>query len=85
MSTQEALQQLEEQVRAINDAQREQAQHGIMGEPFTIFWLLKQEGAGAPEAEAVARRMAKMLDGATVSNVPQAVERILRTLRGERR
>lgn len=108
VSTQEALQQLEEQVRAINDAQREQAQRGITGEPFAIFWLLKQEGVGVPEAEVIARGMAgaldkhphwriseresravrlelyRLLDGAAVSSVPQMVERILRTLRGER-
>ncbi len=109
VSTQEALQQLEEQVRSINDAQREQAERGITGEPFAVFWLLRQEGVGAPQAEAVARRMAmaldqhphwrnserearavrlelyRALDGVPVGSVPQTVERILRTLRGERR
>ena len=61
LSTQEALQQLEEQVQAINEARREQAEHGITGEPFTIFWLLKQAGVDVAMAEGTARRMAEAL------------------------
>jgi len=61
LSTQEALQQLEDLVREINEATREQAERGISGEPFAIFWLLKQQGAPVAKAEAVAADMAGVL------------------------
>jgi type I restriction enzyme R subunit len=60
LSTQEALKQLEDLVREINEATREQAERGISGEPFAIFWLLKQQGAPVAEAEAVAADMAEV-------------------------
>jgi len=60
-STQEALRQLEELIREINEAEMEQAERGISGEPFAIFWLLKQEGVSVCEAESVAAEMARTL------------------------
>jgi type I restriction enzyme R subunit len=62
ISTQEALKQLEELVREINEAAREQAERGIAGEPFAIFWLLKQAGVSAMAAEAVAAKMAEAFE-----------------------
>jgi len=62
VSTQEALQQLEELVREINEATREQAERGLSGEPFAIFWLLKQAGLPANRAEAVAGNMIAVFD-----------------------
>ena len=62
MDTQDALKRLEELVRDINDAQREQAERKISGEPFAIFWLLKQEGMSVAAAEDVARQMTQVLN-----------------------
>ena len=59
ISTQEALRQLEKLVHEINEAEREQADRGIAGDPFAVFWLLKQEGVEASDAEAVAAEMAR--------------------------
>jgi len=59
ISTQEALRQLEKLVHEINEAEREQAARGIAGEPFTVLWLLKQEGVEASDAEVVAAEMAR--------------------------
>jgi len=62
MDTQDALKRLENLVRDINDAQREQAERNISGEPFAIFWLLKQEGMSVTAAEDIARKMTRVLD-----------------------
>jgi type I restriction enzyme R subunit len=62
ISTQEALQQLEELVSEINAAEREQAERGISGAPFAIFWLLKQNEAPHDKAEGVATEMAKVFE-----------------------
>jgi len=56
ISTQEALKQLEELIREINEAEQEQAQRDISAESFTVFWLLKRSGIA--DAEAVAQGMA---------------------------
>jgi len=62
ISTQEALSKLEELIRQINEAEQEQAERGISGGPFAIFWLLKQGGVSVREAESVAADMARILD-----------------------
>ena len=62
IETQEALDQLAALVREINDAQREQAERNIAGEPFAIFWLLKQAGMSVAAAEEIARQMTRVLD-----------------------
>jgi type I restriction enzyme R subunit len=61
IDTQDALQRLEALVRAINDAEREQAERQISGEPFAIFWLLKQEQVPVAEAEQIAKKMIAVL------------------------
>jgi type I restriction enzyme R subunit len=60
-STQEALKQLEELIREINEAQREQAERGISGEAFATLWILKQEGIPISQAEEVAGQMVGIL------------------------
>ncbi len=62
LNTQEALKELEDLVRDINEAERDQAERKISGESFAIFWLLKREGLAVEEAEAIARKMAQVLD-----------------------
>jgi type I restriction enzyme R subunit len=62
ISTQEALKQLEDLIHEINEAEREQAERGISGEPFAILWLLKQQGASVSDAEKTATQMAGILD-----------------------
>ncbi len=61
LSTQEALKQLADLVREINEAEREQAERGISGAPFAVFWLLKQAGVSIAQAETVAAEMARVL------------------------
>ena len=53
ISTQEAL------IREINEAEREQAERGISGQPFAIMWLLKEQGISSSDAEKMATEMAK--------------------------
>jgi len=60
-STQEALKQLEELIKEINEAEREQAERGISGEAFAALWILKQEGIAIAEAEKVAGQMGGIL------------------------
>jgi type I restriction enzyme R subunit len=58
ISTQEALKRLKELIRQINQAEREQAERGVTGEPFAIMWLLKQHGVSADDADRVGAEMA---------------------------
>jgi type I restriction enzyme R subunit len=60
-STQEALKQLEELIKEINEAEREQAERGISGEAFAAMWVLKQEGMSITDAEKVAGEMVGIL------------------------
>jgi type I restriction enzyme R subunit len=60
ISTQEALKQLEELIREVNEAEREQAERNISAESFTVFWLLRRSGVA--DAEAVAQKMATAFD-----------------------
>lgn len=60
-STQEALKQLEELIREINEAEREQAERGISGEAFAALWILKQGGIPISQAEKVAGQMVGIL------------------------
>jgi type I restriction enzyme R subunit len=60
-STQEALKQLEELIKEINEAEREQAERGISGEAFAALWILKQKGIAIDEAEKVAGEMVGIL------------------------
>src|SRR3990172_2807668 len=55
MSTQDALRALEELIREINQAEKEQAEKGINAESFAVYWLLRQ--AGVPNPEDVAKGM----------------------------
>jgi len=61
ISTQEALKRLKELIRQINEAEKEQAERGITGEPFAIMWLLKQQGVPSDDAEKIAADMAANL------------------------
>ena len=61
ISTQEALKRLKELIRQINEAEKEQAEQGITGEPFAIMWLLKQQGVPSDDAEKIAADMATNL------------------------
>lgn len=58
ISTQEALKRLKELIRQINEAEKEQTERGITGEPFAIMWLLKQQGVSSDDAEKIAAEMA---------------------------
>ena len=60
-STQEALKQLEELIKEINEAEREQAERGISGEAFATLWILKQGGISISQAEKVAGQMVGIL------------------------
>lgn len=60
-STQEALKHLEELIKEINEAEREQSERGISGEAFAALWILKQEGISITEAEKVAKEMVAIL------------------------
>jgi len=60
-STHEALKQLEELIKEINEAEREQAERGISGEAFATLWILKQGGISISQAEEVAGQMAGIL------------------------
>ncbi|MDZ7343339.1 MAG: type I restriction endonuclease subunit R, partial [candidate division KSB1 bacterium] len=62
ISTEEALRQLEELVSEINAAEREQAERGIAGAPFAIFWLLKQNEVPQEKAESVATEMTNVFE-----------------------
>jgi type I restriction enzyme R subunit len=62
ISTQEALKELEELVREINAARREQAERHISAEAFAVYWLLKREGTTPEQAEAVAGDMRAAFD-----------------------
>ena len=61
ISAQEALKQLRELIRQINEAEKEQAERGITGEPFAIMWLLKQQGVSSNDADEIAVDMATNL------------------------
>lgn len=61
VSTQEALKRLEELIREINEAERDQAERGMSGEAFAALWILKQEGMTVDEAERVGGEMAGIL------------------------
>jgi type I restriction enzyme R subunit len=61
ISAQEALKQLKELIRQINEAEEEQAKRNIKGEPFAIMWLLKQQGVSSDGAEKIAAEMATIL------------------------
>jgi type I restriction enzyme R subunit len=62
ISTQEALKELEELVREINAARKEQAERNISAEAFAVYWLLKREGTTPEQAEAVAGDMRAAFD-----------------------
>lgn len=59
-STQETLSQLQELIQEINEAERQQAERGISGEAFAVFWILEQKGIPAEPAENAAREMLKV-------------------------
>ena len=61
VSTREALRQLEKLIREINEAEREQAERGIVGEAFATLWILKQGNASLEVAENVARQVMETL------------------------
>ncbi len=61
VSTQEALKQLEELIKEINEAEREQAERGISGEAFATLWILKQGATSIDMAENVAKQMVGIL------------------------
>jgi len=61
VSTQEALKQLEELIKEINEAEREQSERGISGEAFATLWILKQGGISIDQAESVAKQMIGVL------------------------
>ncbi|MBI4334123.1 MAG: HsdR family type I site-specific deoxyribonuclease [Chloroflexi bacterium] len=61
VDTGEALKRLADLVREINEAQREQAARRIAGEPFAVFWFLKQSGVAVDDAEKAARTFAELL------------------------
>ena len=61
VSTQEALKQLEEIIKEINEAEREQAERGISGEAFATLWILKQGATSIDVAENVAKQMVGIL------------------------
>ncbi len=52
IGTQEALKQLEKLLTEYVEAQKEREQSGFDLNTFTIFWVLKQEGASEPEKVA---------------------------------
>jgi len=52
---------LEELIKEINEAEREQAERGISGEAFATLWILKQEGIAIAEAEKVVGQMVGIL------------------------
>jgi type I restriction enzyme, R subunit len=56
-SAEQALKKLEDLVNEINAARQEQANRDIPTEAFTIYWLLKQDGAVPEAAENAARSM----------------------------
>jgi len=61
VSTKEALKQLEQLIKEINEAEHEQAERGISGEAFATLWILKQGGISIDHAENVAKRMIGIL------------------------
>lgn len=61
VSTQEALKQLEDLIKEINEAEREQAERGITGEAFATLWILKQGATSIDSAENVAKQMVGIL------------------------
>lgn len=61
VSTQEALKQLEELIKEINEAEREQVERGISGEAFTTLWILKQSAVPLDVAQNIAQQMAGIL------------------------
>ncbi|MDD4323185.1 MAG: HsdR family type I site-specific deoxyribonuclease, partial [Dehalococcoidales bacterium] len=60
-STQEALKQLEELIREINQAELEQAEMQISGESFAVLWILKKEGISTDTAEQITTEMDQAL------------------------
>jgi len=62
ISTQEALKQLEELLRQINEAEREYAERNISTEAFTVLWLLKQAGCSEEQAEEIAIEMGRTFE-----------------------
>lgn len=52
---------MEELIREINEAEREQAERRISGEAFATLWILKQGAASIDVAENVAREMVGIL------------------------
>ena len=51
--TLEALKRLEEIIREINQARREQVEKNLNINAFTIYWLLKKSGISEPDTSAV--------------------------------
>ncbi|MCX7837863.1 MAG: HsdR family type I site-specific deoxyribonuclease [Anaerolineae bacterium] len=78
IDTQEALARLQQLVNEINAAQREQAERNITGEPFAIFWLLKQEGVDVAHAESIAREMTRVLEAYPHWHVSEVQARAVR-------
>lgn len=60
ITTQEALQRLEDLVREFNQAERDRAQTNLTPETFAVYWLLQRRGI--QEAEQVAQNMAKAFE-----------------------
>ncbi len=56
-STQDTLAQLQALIGEMNEAERQQAERGITGEAFAVFWILQREGVGVEPAERAAREM----------------------------
>ena len=49
ITTQEMLKELEELIKEINEARKEQAKSNIPSEVFSVYWMFKKEGVGEPE------------------------------------
>jgi type I restriction enzyme, R subunit len=62
LSTKDALNQLEDLVREINAARKEQADRNVSAEAFTIYWLLKRDGTAPEKAQEVATKMRAVFD-----------------------
>lgn len=67
-----------ERLGEINQAEREQAERGISGEAFAVFWILKEKGIGAEPAGCAARKISRVFTDLPHWQTSEAQSRQLR-------
>ncbi|MGQ9561533.1 MAG: type I restriction endonuclease [Candidatus Oleimicrobiaceae bacterium] len=67
-----------ERIGEMDQAEREQAERGISGEAFAVFWISKEKGIGAEPAERAARKISRVFTDLLHWQTSEAQSRQLR-------